>query len=839
MRKIVLLLTLLCTYGIVAANTLKGIVTDENNQPLPYATVMVKGTTFGTTANARGQYQLELSPGNYIIVCQYIGYKKTEQPITITQNQQTFDFKLPAVSMQIKEVVIKSNGEDPAYAIIREAIKKRRTYQQQVLEFQCMIYSKGTLQALKMPDKILGKKTDKEDMGLDSAGKGVMYLTESVSNVAFRRPDKMKINVISSRKSGGGFGLNFPAFINFYDNNVEAIVTEMGPRGFISPIAENALNYYKYRLEGSFIEDGNSVYKITVTPKRKFEPLFSGTIFITDHDWRIHSLDLSLTKDYTLEMLDLLQIRQTHVPVTPDIWRVKDQVVHVEFEKFGVGIAGNFVDVYSDYNVHPNLGPKYFDNVILKLSNAYNQHSKNYWDSIRPVPLETYEVRDYKTKDSAAKANRDSAFSRYRIDSLKKKQGPIKPLGLLWGGIRHNYYFTRDSQIVYNTFRLKGLAQSLKYNTVEGLVLAVEPTFIFNGREERTLTISPFFRYGTSNTHFNSYANVAYTTRGSLFNSKGSNTFTLAGGKRVSQFNDDNPIDNLMNEFYTLLLHENFMKIYENWFVNGSYIRNFDNKTSFRLSATYENRLPLENTTDFSFFGRDKTFTPNHPYELANVPFERHSAVVLEASFKFQPGQKFMEFPDRTVAFGSKYPTFEIGYGKGIPGIANSKVDFDKWNFSVRDNMNFKLFGEFRYNIGLGGFLNAKDVEIPDYRHFNGNQTFYNIKYLNSFQLAPYYLYSTIASFYATANVEHHFNGLLTNKIPFFNRLKWNLVVGSNAFYVNSDNNYVEVFAGLENILKVARVDVIAGYQSKDNTRIGVRVGFGGILGNLIMPKNN
>jgi hypothetical protein len=69
-----------------------------------------------------------------------------------------------------------------------------------------------------------------------------------------------------------------------------------------------------------------------------------------------------------------------------------------------------------------------------------------------------------------------------------------------------------------------------------------------------------------------------------------------------------------------------------------------------------------------------------------------------------------------------------------------------------------------------------------------------------------------------------------------FNRLKWNLVAGSNAFYVNRDNNYVEVFAGLENIFKLIRVDVIAGYQSKDDTRIGVRVGFGGIFGGLIKP---
>ncbi len=82
------------------------------------------------------------------------------------------------------------------------------------------------------------------------------------------------------------------------------------------------------------------------------------------------------------------------------------------------------------------------------------------------------------------------------------------------------------------------------------------------------------------------------------------------------------------------------------------------------------------------------------------------------------------------------------------------------------DNMNLKLAGEFKYKVSVGGFLNNKRVDIPDYQHFNGNQ-FYTIwKYLDAFQLAPYYKYSNTENFYIVAHVEHHFNGLLTNKIP-------------------------------------------------------------------------
>jgi hypothetical protein len=822
------------------ANVIKGRVTDGKDQPLPFATVFVKGTTNGTTTNVAGQYHLELPPGQYTIVCQYIGFRRTELPINVNGPTQTLDFRLLPLNMQIKEVVVKAGGEDPAYAIIRQAIKKRHFYQQQVKEYSCMSYIKGTIGMKNVPGRFFGQKVDKTEMGVDSVGKGMVFLSESMTKISARQPDKIKLEVISSRKSGGGFGLSFPAIISFYDNNVSAVITQMGPRGYISPIAENALAYYKYRLEGTFIEEGKTVNKIKVIPRRKQEPLFSGYIFITDDDWRIHSTDLILTSEYQLELLDTLEIRQTHVPVTADVWRVKDQVMYISVNKFGFGMGGSFVNVYSDYNVQPNFPPKFFDNVFLKYDTAFDKQEHAYWDSIRPMPLEPDEVKDYHEKDSVAKAARDSSFSRYHLDSLQKKQKRIKPMDLLWNGVNHKYYFRRDSAIEYHALNVKGWAKSLKYNTVEGLVLALEPELIMNTGKETSLRIAPFVRYGLSNTHLNAYTEINFTNSSRISKRYGKNEWMLAGGKRISQFNNDNPIDNIANEFYTLFLKENYMKLYENWFTQLKYTRTFQTNDRLSVGVNYESRNPVENTTDFVFFKNDKkAFTPNHPYELANVPFEKHQALVVDLNFTFQPGQQFVELPDRKIPVGSKYPTFKVGYSKGIPDIANSMVDFDKWSFSVQDNMNFKLLGEFRYHLGVGGFLNDRNVQIPDYQHFNGNQTFYNIKYLNSFQLAPYYQYSTTAAFYTTANVEHHFNGLLTNKIPLFNRLKWNLVAGANAFYVNGDNNYVEVFGGIENILKIIRVDVVAGYQSKEDTRIGVRVGFGGILGNIIKLNSN
>ena len=154
--------------------------------------------------------------------------------------------------------------------------------------------------------------------------------------------------------------------------------------------------------------------------------------------------------------------------------------------------------------------------------------------------------------------------------------------------------------------------------------------------------------------------------------------------------------------------------------------------------------------------------------------------------------------------------------------------------FSVWDDLNLKLRGLLKYRFSVGGFLNNSKVPIQDYQHFNGNQLLFASAYLNSFQLAPYYANSTTAHFYAVGHLEHHFNGMLTNKIPLFRRLNWYLVAGSNAFFVNRDNNYVEVFAGLENIFKIIRVDVVGSYLNGNQGMVGLRIGLGGLIGGAV-----
>jgi len=835
-RSLLILCSIFATY-ISFAGRISGTVTDDKGDILSFSSILLKGTTRGTTANNEGKYFLNLEPGTYTIVCQHVGYSREEKTITIGDESLTLNFQLHIQELTLKEVIVKK-GEDPAYEIIRHAIKKRPYYNAQVDSFSVDVYIKGLLRMRGMPERVFGQKIEKGDIekaGLDSSGKGILFLSESITKVSYKKPDKIKFEVISSRQSGGGFGLSFPFFINFYDNNVAVFNNSLNPRGFISPIANSALNFYRYHFEGSFFEDGKMINRIKVTPKRKNEPLFSGYIQITEDDWRIHSLDLLTTSQYQLELIDTLHINQIHVPVANDIWKTKDQVVYVAVKRLGFDFAGNFVNVYSNYDINPRFRRKLFDRILMKYDTSFNLKDTNYWNNVRPIPLEKDEKRDFVVKDSLAKLENDSFLTQRNIDTLRNREKPLSVWGVLWKGDEYNFY----NRKVFTTYRIRALLKQLEYNTVEGLSVNLEQGFdIKPVRGKYTYSLDWYNRYGFSNSHFNSWADI--TIKPQKDNFFRNRFLMITGGKRISQFNHDDPIDPLTNEIYTLFAKKNYMKLYENWFGGFQYANRFDDGIEWNIHAVYEDRIPVENTTDYSFFGKGNTFLPNHPYELDTIPFTRHQALVAGITFTFQPGQHYIQFPKYKMPIGSKYPTFQLEYNKGIYNLFGSDVDFDKWRFSVFDNMNFKMGGEFRYRVSVGGFINAKNVEIPDLQHFNGNQTIFNFKYLNSFQLAPYYKYSNDEKFYALAHVEHHFNGLLTNKVPLFNKLKWNLVVGSNAFYVNQNNYYVEAFAGIENILKLLRVDFVTAWQPGTGNKFGVLIGFGGLLGkSFFAAKNN
>ena len=835
--RIILFVSLLFMSWQASAQKIYGTVFNATGDLLPFSSITIKGSSAGASANNRANYSFNVTPGTYTLVCQHIGYAALEKTITVTGDTEV-TFILEEQKLLMKEVIVKTGAEDPAYEIIRQAIKKRPYYASQVTSFTCELYTKDLVKLRNLPDKILGRKIpdqDRSELKLDSTGKGIIYLSESVAKVNIKMPDKFKMDVISSRVSGSGdFGFTFPAFISLYNSNVNVFQNTINPRGFISPIADGAIRLYKFKFLGTFFENGKAINSIRVTPRRNFEPLFSGVLNITDGDWRIHSFDLLLTKTSQLELLDTLQIRQQHVPINDNVWRVKSQLLHFNFNQFRIDAVGNFLSVYSGYNVAPVFSKDFFNRVVIKYDTGVNKKPKEYWDSIRPVPLEEEEQKDYAVKDSIYEAQKDSLLSQKDVDSLNRKQGRIKPLKALWSGIRRVHYSTKQTY----SWSIASPIQNLEYNNAEGVVLNIQAAFNAYLKKKSTyFSFEPNFRYGFSNKHLNAWANLSFRTSDLDTDKKLKRfAFVFSGGKRVSEYNKDNSLLPFVNSLSILLYGNNYIKTYENYFGSITFSKRFESGLRFNVNLLYEDRMPLDNTTYYTFFKKDSVrITANFPAErVTAADIFPHQVFIVSFNVSFRPGQKYIQLPNSKISLGSKFPTFTLGYTKGIPSVFGSDVNFDRWKFSVSEDRNFKLAGSLKYKIGAGGFLNNKKVNIQDYQHFNGNEAVAASEYVNSFQLVKYYAYSTTEQLYGIAHLEHHFNGFLTNQVPLFKRLGWFLVAGTNTFYVNTKSNYIEVFAGLENILKVLRIDVVLAYENGKHGRTAIRLGTGGLLGNSV-----
>jgi hypothetical protein len=441
------------------------------------------------------------------------------------------------------------------------------------------------------------------------------------------------------------------------------------------------------------------------------------------------------------------------------------------------------VNVYSKFEIEPEFAKKHFNRTFLKFYEGSNKKPSDYWDSIRPVPLQIDEIADYRKKDSLEQVRKDPRY----LDSLDKLRNKkrITAMTVLLTGVS----FSKEKNREF--YSISPLIKTISYNTVEGLAVNLraryEKRLDTTSRSYRRIIISPVVRYGFSNHHFNAYSDFAYN-----YGKKNFSSVSFSGGKRIYQFNNSNPILAFDNSLATLIWERNYMKLYEAWFGRAGMVKDLGDGARVSGAISYQDRIPLENTSTYVIKDwQEKVFTPNYP-EIMTSNFKRHQALTISVDLRWQPGGRYIEYPERKIRIRSKYPTFNVGYTHGIKNLLGSDIDYSKWYFGISDNLNVKLWGSIRYAFGTGGFLNRKAVEVPDFIHFNGNQLFLASDYINSFQLLPYYKYSNVERFYAKAHLEHHYNGLLTNKIPLFRKLNWHLVTGANSFYLNRNQYYIE-----------------------------------------------
>jgi hypothetical protein len=833
------------------AGGIRGRITTTQNEALPYAGILLKGTSTGTMSNQEGQFELVLGPGEYEVIFQYLGFKTTTKPVMVGTEFIELNIQLEEQPLNLSTFKVGEGKEDPAYAIMRKAISKARFHQLQVRSYSAKAYTKASGVPTKIPF-LLERRLKKE--GIEE---GKVILNEAISEITFRRPENYKERVISTRNSLDNSipSPNQYILASFYNPEVAGNITPLSPKAFA---------YYKFEYEGFFEDRGEIINKIKVIPKAYGEGVMKGSLYIIEDRWAIHSFDFQ-----TVNQGLSIHAKQLFSPVK-NVWLPINQ----QFRLKGgyLGFAGEFNYVislnYTQLDVDPNLqenvvvkdktekppqgkpekkadlaqlieqqkefSAKNFRKVVKEyekedkkarkqqgedtrivrqdsvvIDSMANKRDLSFWQELRPVPLSKQEIKSYQVHDSIIVVKREQV----KKDSVKKDSSSFKLLHVLTG---HAYKLGNNTSLTY-----EGPLNSLVYNTVEGYAFNLALDWQKKWKKGQQLHLRPLGRYSVGRERLS----------GTLLGQFRTNSWSaqLEGGEYVYQFNAANPISPGLNSITTLLFERNFLKSYQKQFVKAEYTyRQLGDFMSVRGSLEYARRselFNLENATPW-INRKNYAFTPNRPYaiETPDTSFPTHEALIFDATAIIRPWQKYSIRNGQKRYGKNNGPTFYVGYRKGLP-LGSSDVDYDFIQGTVRHTLDTGPKSSLQLSLNGGIFLSNNQTYFPDYKHFMGNQFFFQAgDQLGQFRMLPYYEYST-QSRYVQVHALWSTRRLLLTQLAVVRMSPLKESLQLHYLTTPAAGQYSELGYGIDGIFRLFRVEVIGQFKDWNYCKTGLRIG--------------
>ena len=625
------------------------------------------------------------------------------------------------------------------------------------------------------------------------------------------RPDNVHEEMISSKVSGSNQAFSYNRAsdiqVNFYENM--QTWNGLSLRPLISPIADNALFYYNYKYIGFTTENGETVDKIKVIPKRGYDACFQGYIYILENSWRIYGLDFFITKKQNINFVDTLKLREQFIPVNQNVWMPSSVKFEFTASLLSFKVGGYFISVYKDYDLDPKLNKKDF-NETMRVTRESNKKDSAYWANERPIPLTEEEKTDYTRKAVLAKKRESKEY----LDSLDKVHNKFSLPNLTYESYHHSNRYKHEY------FNLDAILPSIRFNTVQGFNLNYGASFSkqIDSNTNRYLTLGARAGYGFSDKRLTGavYANIP----------AGEYNLGFSAGSEVTDLNNKQPISLLVNSLYSLFERQNYEKLYQKQYLSASVSRRITGGWLASGFVEWADRKALANTSSYSFFSpHDREYTSNNPY-LPNTDaplFADNQSFKISVRTSYDFSDKYETYPTGRRYLPSKYPTIGINYTKGIKGILGSDVDYDLLSADVsKSNINAGVLGQTSFFVGAGKFLNNKSLFFPDYKQFSGSQILLAGAGVNSFLLLNYYTYSTYTE-YVEGHFEQNFSGFILNKIPVIRKLKLQEILDVNYLSTPTLKNYTELGVGVQYL--GFRLMYGKSFNSGSNTNSAIRLG--------------
>ncbi|SMO34284.1 CarboxypepD_reg-like domain-containing protein [Saccharicrinis carchari] len=869
--KTLLLVLLINMAGtLVFSQVISGVITSSDGETIPFASIYIKELTTGTTTNAEGEYSIELPRGITHLSIQALGYIKVELEVNMQGADIRKDIVLKTQDYMIKEVRVYSGNEDPAYGIMRKTISLAPYFLRQVKHYRATVYLKGGFEMKNIPALF------RRQLRNEGIEEGKTYVAESLNELTFNSPNQFVHKQISKRSTIPNNGEEqVLGFLNysFYDSESELA---------ISPVSRKAFSFYDFRYEGFFQQGEYFVNKIKVSPKRKNQQLFEGFIYIVDNLWNIHSVDL-----VNEQFLGKIHIKQVQEPVKGKAWLPVSYHFDVEVNKLGFNVTGNYrgsvkykeVDLDFGLPVPTTLKKAYAkaeaDKQILKeiestqtqtkeqqkiesllekenisnremkkLSRLMEQENQNRelsesglrlksrdslfqivtdtispdsidWNKYRPIPLSKKEIQSFGIRDSLT-----LAMAGLTEDSIEYKKETSHFVELIAKAIAGTKHYNHDS-----TFRIKyyGLINptAFNFNSVDALTFSQKADIkklLSNGMR---LDFYPKIKYAFGPQELMWKARIKIDTE-----HINHTRFFVDGGQWSTDFNEETGISPFVNMASSLLLKDNYMKLYRNNYLWLGGRRDLANGLRFFIDLKYRDMDLLNNTTDYSFAYPEKNYSLNNKVfdRNLNSHFINRRAFEVESKLVYTPRYFYRIENNFKRMVSSDYPTFTLTYKGATDAVFNTQSRYHMMELGIEQELDWSLMYKINYNARAGYYFDHTSMHFSQFSHFNTAEVPVSFKkWSNSFNLLHDYRYST-NKWFVEAHFSYSMPYLFIKNLPFLQDKLWNEDLYFGHLSVPDFENYNEIGYGISRIFLVANLGVFVGFKDVDFHRWGVRV---------------
>ncbi|HEX8277821.1 MAG TPA: DUF5686 family protein, partial [Segetibacter sp.] len=631
-------------------------------------------------------------------------------------------------------------------------------------------------------------------------------MTEKLSQKYYRKnPEKQKTYVLGEKQVNYGDFIDnngIKSYMNrlyedvdIYENNISLLTNQ-----FLSPIADLSPTFYRFYITDTVQNDGIKLIRLSFTPKNPTDLLFKGIMFITlDGNYSIQKINMSISKHANLNWVRDLQIKQDFEKGPDGRYHVISTNTVTEFaltKASGGGIVGERTVSFKNFTVNKSLAESVYagEPVVSNINVNGNNASDSFWIAHRHPQLTDVEAKVYSNIDSLQNLH---SYKRF-MDIATLVLAGYKQAG--------------------RNYEIGPVSTFYGFNPVEGFRLRVggRTTPNFN----KSLYFENYLSYGFKDQKWKYFLSGTYS-----FNHASVYSYPLNYLRLSYQYDTKIPGQELQfvqedNFFLSFKRGNNNKWLYNNIF-KAEYVREFAKNFSITAGFKKWKQTPAGSIV----------YEKEIEGYLNTIPDITTSE--LSGEIRWAPHEQFYQGKVYRTPIINKYPIFKLRYIAGIKGLVRGGYNYHNLNLNIGKRFYLSQFGYTDVAVE-GGYIFGQ-VPFPLLTIHRANQT-YSYQ-LNSYNMMNFMEF--VSDHYAGVNLDHYFNGFLLNKVPLLKRLKLREIITGKVLYggVRRENNpalttstfkfpvdaetglpttytlgnqpYAEISAGIANIFKLFRVDLV------------------------------